>query len=52
MDNSFCVAMGLIAVFNHGVYDQTFVKNDGKFWADDVPKIFMEDYFKQKQLVQ
>ena len=46
MDSGFCVAAGILALHQMGVYGQALIKKWGKHWPKHVPRIQMEmEYF-------
>ncbi len=49
MDSGFCVAAGILALHDVGVYGQSLIKKRGRFWPKHVPGQFIDDRMKDKE---
>ena len=50
MDSGFCVTAGILALHDHGVYGQAFIKKWGRFWPKHVPRDAIDNYFSTKEM--
>ena len=49
MDSGFYVSVGIIAMHNFGVYDQSLIKKR-RYWPKNVPGDAIDSYFANKEL--
>jgi len=50
MDSRFCVAPGILALHDVGVFGQALIKKRGRFWPKYVPGNQIDEYMKDKPL--
>ena len=50
MDSGSCIATGIIALHKRGVYGQSLIKNQGKYWPKHVPGTVLELEFLDSEL--
>ncbi len=50
MDSGFCVAAGILALHDFGVFGQSLIKKRGQYWPKHVPGQEIDDHMKDKPL--
>ncbi|KAL7471152.1 hypothetical protein ACHAXS_011440 [Conticribra weissflogii] len=50
MDSGFCVAAGILALHDVGVYGQSLIKKHGRFWPKHVPGQLIDNHMKDKEI--